>query len=133
MEDIENKEANLEIEEIEKIEPEIEPEKEPEIEKIEKIEEKEKVETEKKRRGRPAGAKNKPKIIETPIVTETKTETETATETATEPKQKPIQLFTQEQVQQLLLNSCRLQEQKQREEKRERYAALFRKQKWTQG
>jgi hypothetical protein len=85
------------------------------------------IEVKAKKRGRPAGAKNKPKIIETPVVEPVKTSVEPV-ETVKEPE---VRLFTQEEVQELLMNSCRLQEQKIRDEKRERYAALFKKQKWT--
>jgi hypothetical protein len=95
-----------------------------------------------KRRGRPPGAKNKSKpppsvvkVVEPPVVTaiapaQTKSAIDRAE--AEVPKEVPeTKLFTQHQVEQILLNSFKLQEQKTRDEKRERYAALFRKQKWT--
>jgi hypothetical protein len=78
-----------------------------------------------KKRGRPQGAKNKPKIIETPLISEP------AEPVVMKSSQEP-RMFTREEVQSLLLDSCRLQEQRLREEKRERYSAFFRRQKWTQ-
>jgi hypothetical protein len=82
-----------------------------------------------KKRGRPPGAKNKPKtkIIETPIVPTEPVVMKSPRAAAPEPR-----MFTREEVQSLLLDSCRLQEQRLREEKRERYSAFFRRQKWTQ-
>jgi hypothetical protein len=96
-----------------------------------------------KRRGRPPGAKNKVKadvkrseiaqkqpaikVVEPPEAAPEPSVPEVPKESAV-PETK---LFTQQQVEQLLLNSFKLQEQKTRDEKRERYAALFRKQKWT--
>ena len=94
-----------------------------------------------KKRGRPPGAKNKPKtkIIETPVAGASVGRDGTDGSFKTPAPATPVimkapepRMFTHEEVQSLLLDSCRLQEQRVREEKRERYSAFFRRQKWTQ-
>jgi hypothetical protein len=77
-----------------------------------------------KKRGRPPGAKNKPKIVE--LVEAVK---EPAKVSFKEPRAEPPpeKVFTQSQVRQLLVETFRMQEQEHRDNKRQRYEQLFRK------
>jgi hypothetical protein len=111
-------------------EPEIETEtSKPEEEEPQRLEEKTEDVAQPKKRGRPPGSQNKPKtrIIEEPLSHTVEGSLKPAEPVAPEPR-----LFTREEVQSLLLDSCRLQDHRIREEKRERYSAFFRRQKWTQ-
>jgi hypothetical protein len=118
-------------------EPEIETEtSKPEEEEPQRLEEKTEEKTEDvaqpKKRGRPPGSRNKPKtrIIEEPLSQTVEGSLKPAEPVVLKPPEP--RLFTREEVQSLLLDSCRLQDQRIREEKRERYSAFFRRQKWTQ-
>jgi hypothetical protein len=80
-----------------------------------------------KKRGRPPGAKNKPKIVE---LTESvkSVNAEPVRESVKERREPPAEkVFTQAQVRQLLVETFRMHEQEHRDNKRQRYEQLFRK------
>jgi hypothetical protein len=84
-----------------------------------------------KKRGRPPGAKNKPKIVElTESVKSVKESVKESVNSAesVERREPPAEkVFTQSQVRQLLVETFRMHEQEHRDNKRQRYEQLFRK------
>jgi hypothetical protein len=105
-----------EVEQVE-VEPPAEPKAEPKIEP--KVEPKIEPKVEPKKRGRPPGAKNKPKIVEIPAP-------KVQEPVAEEVKEAPA-LLSRAQVHQLLKESYRIAEIEASEARRQRYAALFAK------